>query len=181
MAERRQRGPPHRPQEYGDAAPHINPQTSGMTLHWCNGVNTVCAEKGEWGLSCIPQRAATPVTEDFSGLSPANTGGCRPHSTASTAPARHIGDDWPVQTAQSPFWKEVLFNLKTISWWGTQELWRTLVPVTTQPTEPSSAVLLYPMTGFSSLHVTLRVWCWPIIYRQLFLEENGVKGNPPHF
>lgn len=68
------------------------------------------------GLSCIPQRATTPVTGDLLGLSPANTGGCRPHSTASTTSARHTGEDWPVQTAKSPFWKEVLFNLRTICW-----------------------------------------------------------------
>lgn len=181
MAEGRQRGPPHRPQEYGDAAPHINPQTLGMTLHWCNGVNTVCAEKGEWGLSCIPQRAATPVTEDLSGLSPANTGGRRPHSTASTASARHIGEDWPVQTAQSPFWKEVLFNLRTICWWGTQELWRTLVPVTTQPTEPSSAVLLYPMPGFSSLHVTLKSVMLTNHIQTTFTSGKWSEREPPHF
>lgn len=93
MAERRQWGPPPRPPEYGDAAPPINPQTSQTTLHWCDGVNTACAEKGEWGLSCIPQRATTPVTGDLLGLSPANTGGCRPHSTASTTSARHTGED----------------------------------------------------------------------------------------
>lgn len=44
------------------------------SVHWCNGVNTACAEKGEWALSCIPQRAATPVTADLLGLSPATQG-----------------------------------------------------------------------------------------------------------
>lgn len=54
------------------------------------------------------------------------------------------------------------------------------MPVTTQPTEPSSAVLLYPMPGFSSLHVTLSVMLTNHL-QTTFTSGKWSEREPPRF